>query len=319
MAGVAVLCAAASTITPALPSERTTESAFRVQQSNTNTLSRATDGFSWAEQAALPGRHLSMRLETGADHAVFLFAHQDDEYGAVPWIDRELEDGARVSCVYLTDGGSRTDPRIRDAESIAVLKRVGVAESDIHFLGGNSRIPDLQLASNIALGLSRFDEWRQTALPVTSLYTLAWEGGHPDHDAAHLIGLITALRLGIACWNFSLYHGRNCPRPFFRSLSLLDARNAKSLRYSLPQGWRWAMLCWSYRSQRSTWLGLFPGAFFRRVVMRRESVTRAMPDRALTRPHPGRLLYEWLFGLSYEEFSSRVGGTVGEIRARLAS
>ncbi|MGA8533109.1 MAG: hypothetical protein WB615_03245, partial [Candidatus Tumulicola sp.] len=58
--------------------------------------------------------------------ALFLFAHQDDEYAAIPWIREEIAGGTAVTCLYLTSGGSRADPAVRDAESRRVLRSQGV-------------------------------------------------------------------------------------------------------------------------------------------------------------------------------------------------
>lgn len=43
--------------------------------------------------------------------------------------------------------------------------------------------------------------------PGSSLLIPAWEGGHQDHDAAHLIGRRLADRTGARAWQFPLYTG----------------------------------------------------------------------------------------------------------------
>jgi len=239
---------------------------------------------------------------------VFLFAHQDDEYGAAPWIEQERQNGARVYCYYLTDGASRVPVEVRDAESRAVLCALGVAANDAVFESG--RAPDLGLPSHAVVASERFEAWLSTIGPgVDAIYVPAWEGGHPDHDAAHAIGLLAAQRRGIleSSWQFPLYNAYHCPRPFFRALSLLPRRHPEhAIKHNFSQAWRYAMLCWAYRSQRRTWIGLFPGSFFRRVFLRAESIAPLNAGRVMVRPHDGELLYERMFGTSYEQFSDAI-------------
>ena len=76
------------------------------------------------------------------EHALFVLAHQDDEYAAAPWIVDERSVGSRVSCLSLTDGASRADVAIRDAESRAVLASLGVDARDVVMLDDGERIRD---------------------------------------------------------------------------------------------------------------------------------------------------------------------------------
>ena len=43
--------------------------------------------------------------------------------------------------------------------------------------------------------------------PVDEVWTLAWEGGHQDHDAAHLVAIAFANRRGAPVFEVPLYHG----------------------------------------------------------------------------------------------------------------
>ena len=249
-------------------------------------------------------------------HVVFVFAHQDDEIGAAPWIEKEVRDDNRVSCVFLTDGARRTCTGVRDAESIGVLSRIGVRSEDVSFLLAADRIPDNELNKNLSRASQALERWLDARAPdVGRMYSLAWEGGHPDHDAAHILTLLSAQRRRIDdAWQFSLYNGRRC-RTFFRVLSQLPARaDARELRYDLRDGWRYAVLCWSFPSQRRTWLGLFPELFFRRVFLRREFIVRFDVDRALERPHEGPLLYERMFGTSYKHVEALIAPLREELR-----
>ena len=83
--------------------------------------------------------------------AVCLFCHPDDEFGIFAEIEAMVAEGARVICVYLTDGayGGQSAAR-REAESQAVLRRLGVRPDDVHFLGSECGIGDGRLHQRIA-------------------------------------------------------------------------------------------------------------------------------------------------------------------------
>ena len=240
-----------------------------------------------------------------------MFAHQDDEYGAAPWIESEIRSGSAVHCVYLTDGSARVSARVRDEESRHVLARLGVSADHVTFASSLAPIRDLTLAYNVVVALERLEEWldRLPGGTIARLYAPAWEGGHPDHDAAHLVALVAAFRRNIIeeSWQFALYNAYRCPKPFFKVLTQLPSASRRhTVTYGWLRAWRYTMLCWSYPSQFRTWLGLFPGAFMKRFLQRRESVFALDPPRVLKRPHQGELLYERLFGMEYSEFTRAV-------------
>lgn len=251
--------------------------------------------------------------------SLFLFAHQDDEYGAAPWILDDLASGNAVACLYLTDGGSRVAPAIRDDESRKVLHSLGVGDEGIAFLDdGGARIADGALAARSIDGLAIASRWIESnAWTPSRIYSPSYEGGHPDHDAAHLIASAIARRCGALgnAWHFALYNGYRCVKPFFNVLRQLPS-NAPSRRAQLSAARRLslALLCRRYPSQRKTWLGLLPGAFVERALLAREAVVRFDLDRLSARPHDGELLYERLFGKPYATFAREVGPLVSLLR-----
>lgn len=247
---------------------------------------------------------------------LFIFAHQDDEVGAAPWIVDELELGNRVFCVYLTDGGSRTDPAIRDAESVAALQSLGVSEGNIAFLGNGERIGDNKLIDHLPRAWRLLDGWITDNVPlVARIYSLAWEGGHPDHDAAHALALIAAERRGISdAWQFSLYNAYRRPRPFFRVLSHVPTEADERRRSDkLAAKMKYAMYCWRFKSQRRTWLGLFPELAIRRLLGISEKVVRFDRQRIAERPHVGELLYERMFMTDYKRFDGQMEAMRSEL------
>ena len=240
-------------------------------------------------------------------HALFVFAHQDDEIAMAARITQTLRAGASVSCAYLTDGeGRAASSDVRDEESRRVLTRLGVDLARVHFLGSRARIPDGRLVEHLPQAL----ELLERAIPerVDEIYCLSWEGGHQDHDASHLVAVAFAKRRGIVerCFEMPLYHGHLMPGPFFNALAPLRVGEPWSARrLTLAEGLRVALLCRVYRSQRRTWLGLLPGALVHLAVFRREWSRRVDPGRLRDKPHGGTLFYERRFGVSWEDFASR--------------
>lgn len=226
---------------------------------------------------------------------LFLFAHQDDEFGVFHQIERELKTGRRVICAYATDGAATADPHTRDAESRKVLKKLGVSSQDIFFIGRDLHIGDGQLHKHC----KAFSNWMSNLIKFhtsfEACYIPAWEGGHPDHDLLHAI---TVDLFGRRNWlsrvrQYSLYNGRNCRGPFFRVMSPLP-ENGPVEKFSISWGRRiwYIFLCLSYPSQWRSWVGLFPLAFFYYLFVGEQQLQRVDEMRLNRPPHSGMLYYE---------------------------
>lgn len=231
-----------------------------------------------------------------------ILAHQDDEMAMATRIAFEIRAGRSIHCAILTNGATRAaSATVRDAESLAVLTRLGVAPANVMFLGSRHGIPDRMLVQSLERSLALLDE-HLSAVPIDRIFCMAWEGGHPDHDASHLVALALARRRGLQgnVWEFSLYNGRGTRGPFFRVMTLLaTGARRQQRRLALGEAARAAWLPTFYRSQRSTWIGLLPEALLKLVVLRREIMQEATADRVLGRPHEGTLFYERRFGVDY--------------------
>jgi len=240
-----------------------------------------------------------------SESVLFVFAHQDDEVAVSPLVAREVRRGARVVCAFMTDGGKTTPPAVRDRESRAVLQELGVASGDIHFIGSASAIRDQALIEHLQRAYDALVD-AVGAISFQRVVTLAWEGGHPDHDAAHLIAIAYAKQHHIArLEQFSLYHGRGVPGPFFRTLSPLTDRDVRVTRLGWAEGLRAAALWFRYPSQVGSWLVLFPETFREFAVMRQQRLQAVDVAAIERRPHEGRLLYERRYGLTHEDFRTR--------------
>jgi LmbE family N-acetylglucosaminyl deacetylase len=250
-------------------------------------------------------------------NVLFVFAHQDDEFSASVPLVRHVRAGDAVHCVYLTNGETPVATgAVRNTEALRALQSLGVSKANISFIGTDFAIPDGGLCERLADAdralaayvISRLDG------AIDALYLLGWEGGHHDHDAAHLLGLALARDRGLLerTRQLPLYHGQGVPGKLFRTLVPLRGRSGEVLRLTIGEGLRAASLARFYPSQRKTWIGLFPEAFVRYVLLRRAYLLRVDLSAIELRPHAGRLLYERMGRMSYERFRSTVSSFVAE-------
>lgn len=225
---------------------------------------------------------------------LFLFAHQDDEFGAFQLILDALLAGD-VLCAYLTDGGpDQALQRRRNAESRKVLQKLGVHHKDILFLGQELAIPDGRLLDRldvVAHAIKQLAEARR----IDTVYTPAWEGGHPDHDCLCAVATVLSEECGTikVARQFPLYNGFRRVGPFFKVLSPLRENGPAAEKYI---SWldRLAFIghCLSYPSQWKTWMGLLPMVLAKYLISGVQSTQSLSKDRIHERPHPGVLYYE---------------------------
>ncbi|ESS15139.1 hypothetical protein MOLA814_00714 [Betaproteobacteria bacterium MOLA814] len=242
--------------------------------------------------------------------ALFLFAHQDDEFGVFQKIIDEQRQGRRVVCAYLTDGAFEGESSLRrNCESFAVLTKLGVQEEDIFFAGHTLFIPDGSLPDHLKIASEWIVNWLNRYSMVTAIYLPAWEGGHHDHDALHAIGVIVAEEAGLikVVRQFPLYNGYKCVGPLFRVLLPLPL-NGDIERKKIP--WinrlRFLRYCLSYPSQTTTWVGLFPFVLLHYVFYGTQELQTVSRERIRYRPHSGPLYYEKRQFCTWEKMSYRL-------------
>lgn len=242
--------------------------------------------------------------------ALFLFAHQDDEFGVFQKILDEQRLGRRVYCVYLTDGAFDGQSSLRrNRESIAVLTKLGVQVEDIIFAGHQLFIPDGGLPDHMEVAADWLANWLVSHQIVASLYLPAWEGGHHDHDALHAIGVIVAEEASLikVVRQFSLYNGYKCTGPLFRVFLPLQM-NGEFEVTNIP--WinrlRFLRYCLSYPSQMTTWVGLFPFALLHYVFYGTQVLQSISRERIRHRPHSEPLYYERRKFYTWEKMVKRL-------------
>lgn len=234
--------------------------------------------------------------------SLFIFAHPDDEFFCLPFIRRDCDEGRKVLCVFLTDGayGGQSSQK-RMSESLVVLERYGVLNANVYFEGAHAAIPDGQLHFHAHRAYQRLLQIVQHE-SVDNVYVPAWEGGHQDHDACHVIGIALAKAIRVPrSMQFSLYNGNSRILPFRVMCPLIQNGPFITLQVTRFEALRCLLSVRAYPSQWKTWLGLFPFAAWAVLSKRSYVMQSTSVARIRQRPHAGKLLYEKRGRISFSE------------------
>lgn len=241
--------------------------------------------------------------------ALFLFAHQDDEYGVFYEVERAIESGLDPMCFYLTDGSyGKAHPNVRNRESLRILSKLRVQQENICFVGTELHIKDTQLCYSLSLAISAVSD-RLKDRSIVSVYCPAWEGGHPDHDALNLLTSKLIMKKGIRAhfWQYPLYNSANLIYPFFRVLKPFDTNGTVvTRRIPINNRLKYLHYCISYRSQIKSWIGLFPMVVWHYLTDGHQYLQEMKATTDYTRPHAGMLYYEKRAFMSWSEFERAV-------------
>jgi LmbE family N-acetylglucosaminyl deacetylase len=250
---------------------------------------------------------------------LFLFAHQDDEYGVYPVLEELVAAGEPIRVVYLTSGTLDGRPCARrNRESTRVLARLGIRGQDILFLGTQLGLPDGKLCQHVERAALALLDHCGAANRPTRIYTPAWEGGHQDHDATCIIACYLARAFSCiqASRQFPLYHGQGLPGSLWRTFAPLPENGpVESTRLGWRQRLRYLRLPLLYHSQWKTWLGLYPLYALTLLSRGRQYLQPLSPQRLGRAPHPGQCLYERRGFCNREEFGYHTKALVDKITA----
>lgn len=230
---------------------------------------------------------------------VYILAHFDDEYGAWPMILTRARSGIDQRFLYVADYATPAISAARLAESRAMLGALGVKPQAVVHVGAGTGVQD----GEVHAGLPAAREALRSALAgmasVERIVVVAWEGGHHDHDCCAFMAV--DLAGGVPVEQFSLYQGRGLPGRLFRACAPM-AENGPEARVGLSAG-DWLAYLAAVRffpSQWRAWIGLWPAMFATFILRGGFAHQHLAPERVRQRPHAGRLLYERMFGVSYE-------------------
>jgi LmbE family N-acetylglucosaminyl deacetylase len=143
-----------------------------------------------------------------------IVAHPDDESISCGGLLQRM----REPCVvFATDGAPEDDyfwgkygsrqcyASLRETEAQAALREVGVEE--IEFLARRCEAPviDQRLYRSLPAAFVALSSIVERRCPEC-LLTLAYEGGHPDHDAVGFLSTQLGRRYSLPVWEAPLYH-----------------------------------------------------------------------------------------------------------------
>jgi LmbE family N-acetylglucosaminyl deacetylase len=242
---------------------------------------------------------------------VYILAHFDDEYCALPLIWRAAREGLAQRFIYVADCRDPALGARRLAETRTFLARQGIAPSAIVPLGLGTGVYDKTVHHAVGRLLPRLQAEIEAAGPVRRLVVPAWEGGHMDHDACAFMAVRLAARLGgPEVRQFTLYNGLGRPHPLLRGGAPLAENGARREIRLGPAEWaRWMAGVRAFPSQAYAWSGIWP-AMFAGFLKRGFAWQTLAPERVETRPHAGVLFYERMFKTPYEEVRAALDATL---------
>jgi len=230
-----------------------------------------------------------------------LVAHPDDEcisFGSL------LQRMREPTVVFATDG-SPEDPyfwqkhgsreayaAMRRKEALECMRVAGVKDLVfLHDLPGGERLVDQELFRNLRGAYQMLVELGQRRMPQ-ALLTLAYEGGHPDHDSCSFLAAQLASRFNTPCWEAPLYHRVADGSGIYQGF-IGDSADEVDVKPTAAEREHKRQMCRAYPSQ---------GDFLTHFDVAKEHV-RPQPAYDYTKPpHPGKTNYEvWQWKMTAEE------------------
>ena len=167
---------------------------------------------------------------------------------------------------------------------------------DLAFLGDPAgSFCDQELFLHLGHAVEAFAALVQAARP-DALLTLAYEGGHPDHDACNFITSVIALRFSLPAWEMPLYHRAIDGKPI-QQRYLRESGSEMVLRVTAKEVQIKQEMFGAYQSQFAS----LPS------FQLEEEYFRPMPAHDYAHsPHAGRLNYEcWGWPMSGKHVSQK--------------
>ena len=245
---------------------------------------------------------------------VYVLAHFDDEYAALPLIREAQARGQDQRFLYLADYRSPQIAQRRLGETRAFLRRFGLSPEAAQHVGLGSGAQDGQLHRHAVELLPRLQAALAEAGPAERFVIAAWEGGHQDHD---VVAAMTAqVAQGAPIDQFALYNRRGLGAlPFQAGVPIPENGPVRKVRLGLGDWLAWAGAAIDYPSPARTWMGLWPSMFANYARLGGFGVQAFAPARLNERPHDGDLLYERRFGVAYADVARAAAAVGAAVRA----
>ena len=254
---------------------------------------------------------------------VYVLAHFDDEYCALPLIRRTVAQGRRHLFVHVVDYRNARMGARRHRETLAFLAAEGIpASSQIH-LGAGTGWWDGELHRHAGAAYAALKAAVQSAVPgpIERVVVPAWEGGHPDHDVCSALGVKLAAERGAAAIDqICLYQGKGLPWILYRACTPLDENGpAHDLRLSGREWLNWLAAVGAFPLAAQGLVG--PAARHGAHLRPHRPVPVAIldPKRIGEPPHAGGLLYERMFQTPYAVVRAAVDSLAADGKAPWAA
>ena len=133
---------------------------------------------------------------------IFLLSHQDDEIAIFNHIKMSIQSKDKIYIFYLTNGRIKKieDEKIiniREKETTKVLKKIGVEEKNIIFLGKKLQTNSYELYKKLDITFRELSKYFTELKNDTIIYSHSWEGGNTDHDSSYIITLKLIKRFSV--------------------------------------------------------------------------------------------------------------------------
>jgi LmbE family N-acetylglucosaminyl deacetylase len=233
---------------------------------------------------------------------VYILAHFDDEYCALPLIWQAAREGRAQRFIYLADYRDAALGARRLAETRAFIAAQGLDPATVVPLGLGAGVFDQSVFRAVDRVFPMLSRAVTEVGRVTRLVVPAWEGGHMDHDACAFMAVRLAERIGRPeLRQFSLYNGPRLPGPLLRGGAPLSENGPRRRVVLSPAQWlRWMAAVRAFPSQTYAWSGIWP-AMFAGMAGRGFAWQALDARRVEERPHPGSLFYERMFKIPYAD------------------
>ena len=242
-------------------------------------------------------------------NTVYVLAHFDDEYAALPLLLRDRRDGNEPWLLYVADYASPALAARRLAETRSLLSSLGLPPDRAVHIGAETGVLDGTVFESLPAAHAALTTALSLIGPVDRFVVAAWEGGHADHDACAFltVRLRAALDPAIPIDQFGLYNGRRLPGGLFRACAPIPENGAVQRVRLSPREWlAYAAAVRFFPSQAKTWLGLWPSMFMTFLLRGGFGYQALAPERVRVRPHAGPLLYERMFKIPYASVRARL-------------
>jgi LmbE family N-acetylglucosaminyl deacetylase len=233
-----------------------------------------------------------------------LVAHPDDECIAFGALLQRM----REPVVVFATNGSPADPyfwkkhgsreayaALRRREAFASMSAAGL--KDVIFLAdlpGGEALVDQELFRNLWPAFDLLADIVRRRM-TTALLTLAYEGGHPDHDSCSFLASQLAKLAKVPCWEAPLYH-RNAEGSGTFQEFVTPSGEEIEVHPTADEGQRKREMCQAYSSQ---------GDFLSRFNVSPEIVRPQLAYDYTRPPHKGKTNYEvWQWQMTSQEVSA---------------